>query len=248
MPDFRSYCPTLSPENPLIRLSSEESHHLVSVNRARVGDPVMVFDGQGHEWECELTEANKREATLAGKRFAQHEPLPYEIALAQAIPKGKGLENIIRKATEIGIQHIFPLTSERTESKIRSERQPAKSEKWLTAAIEGAKQCGNPFLPTIHPTQNVDSFLEESAQRFSLKVIASLQSNSVSLRSALLRTPCEAVPNGIFLVGPEGDYSEREYAHIESAGFQAITLGPYVLKCETAAVNALSILRYEWSQ
>lgn len=247
MPDFRSYCPALSPENPLIALSSDESHHLVSVNRARPGDPVIVFDGQGQEWECELSEANKRKAVLSGKRFTKHERLPYEIALAQAIPKGKGLENIIRKATEIGIQHIFPLTSERTESKIRSERQKTKSDKCLTSAIEGAKQSGNPFLPEIHPTQTLERFLEDAAQQFSLKLIASLQSNSISLKQAIASTSLEAKRSGVFLVGPEGDYSNREYDQIHSAQFQAITLGPYVLKCETAAVNALSILRHEWS-
>lgn len=247
MPDFRSYCPALSPDNRIIQLSSDESHHLVSVNRARSGDPVVVFDGQGQEWECELTEANKRKAILSGKQFIHHPSLAYEIALAQAIPKGKGLESIIRKATEMGIQHIFPLTSERTESKIRSDRQDAKSEKWLTAAIEGAKQSGNPFLPKIHPVQTLDRFLEEASQQFSLKLIASLQSNSVSLKVATTSIGPSSNPTGVFLVGPEGDFSDREYAHIESAQFKPVTLGPYVLKCETAAVNALSILRHEWS-
>ncbi len=245
MPDFRSYCPTLSPDNPLIQLSNDESHHLVSVNRARSGDPVSVFDGQGQEWESELTEANKRKAILTGKRFIQNTPLSYEIALAQAIPKGKGLEGIIRKATEIGIQHIFPLASERTESKVRTDRQDTKSEKWLTAAIEGAKQSGNPFLPQIHPVQDLSHFLENGAQQFSLKLIASLQSDSVSLKTAIDSTG--VIPTGIFLVGPEGDFSDREYHQISSSGFLPITLGPYVLKCETAAVYAMSILRHEWS-
>lgn len=247
MPDFRSYCPALSPEIPLVSLSNDESHHLVSVNRGRTGDSVTVFDGLGSEWQCELTVANKREAVLRGSQFTRFEPLPYQIALAQALPKGKGLENIIRKATEIGIQHIFPLTSERTEAKIRSDREKTKSEKWLTAAIEGAKQSGNPFLPQIHPIQPLERFLENDAHAFSLRLIASLQPNSLSLKEAMPSNRLECKRSGVFLVGPEGDFSENEYRQINSGGFNPITLGPFVLKCETAAVNALSILRYEWS-
>ncbi len=246
MPDFRSYCESLSPENPLISLSSKESHHLVSVNRARPGDPVIVFDGKGLEWECELIDPNKRQATLEGRTFKKREPLRYEIALAQAIPKGKGLENIVRKATEIGIQHIYPILTERTEAKIKDDRQKTKSDKWLTSAIEGAKQSGNPFLPEVHPVQTLEQFLETQADRFSIKLIASLQTNSVSLKSALETSKAESVPSGIFLVGPEGDFSDREYARINAAGFQPIMLGPYVLKCETAAISALSILRHEF--
>ena len=246
MPDFRSYCPDLSPERSSITLSSEESHHLIAVNRAREGHPVVVFDGKGQEWICEVLDANKRAARLEGKRFVRHDPLPHRIGLAQAIPKGKGLESIIRKATEIGIQHIFPLTTERVESRIKSDREKNKSTKWLTAAIEGAKQSGNPFLPQIHPVEALEDFLNASADSFDLKLIASLQPNTLPFKEAIAARNNESPSSGIFLVGPEGDLSPSEYDRIADAGFQPITLGPYVLKCETAAVSALSILRHEW--
>lgn len=246
MPDFRSYCPNLSSERSSITLSSEESHHLVAVNRAREGHAVIVFDGRGCEWTCEIREANKRAAILEGKRFFRHNPLPYRIGLAQAIPKGKGLEGIIRKATEIGIQDVFPLSTERTESRIKSDREKTKSDKWQTAAIEGAKQSGNPFLPQIHPIVSLEDFLKDDIEGYSLKLIASLQPNTLSFKDAIASSSDPSNKSGIFLVGPEGDFTPLEYDRIADATFQPITLGPYVLKCETAAVSALAILRHEW--
>ena len=207
---------------------------------------MIVFDGRGHEWTCQIREANKRAAILEGKRFVRNDPLPYRIGLAQAIPKGKGLEGIIRKATEIGIQDVFPLSTERTEARIKSDREKAKSDKWQTAAIEGAKQSGNPFLPQIHPIASLEDFLKDEIEGYSLKLIASLQPNTLPFKDAIASSSDSSMKSGIFLVGPEGDFSPSEYDRIADAAFQPITLGPYVLKCETAAVSALAILRHEW--
>ncbi len=245
MPDLRSYHPNLSPDQPEIALSSEESQHLVAANRGRNGDPVTVFDGEGREWECDLVEADKRSARLLGRSFTQHSPPNSTIALAQAIPKGKGLEAIVRKATELGIQSVYPLVTNHTEMKIKADRAETKSEKWKTAAIEGAKQSGNPFIPKIHAARGLEQLIEETADSFAIQLVASLQPNSLSTKQALgSRAPADS-PSALILIGPEGDFSDREYAAIAAARFQPITLGPHVLKCETAAVAALSILRHE---
>lgn len=245
MPDFRSYCPKIAQETPLITLSPDESHHLISVNRARQGDPVVVFDGLGNEWLSEISMANKRETRLEGRTFRKHPPPLQKIALAQAIPKSKGLESIIRKATELGIQVVYPLISERTETKIRNGKEKSKNDKWMTIAIEGAKQSGNPFLPTIHQAQSLGSFLKGEAGQFQLKLIASLEADSLPLHKRIEQAAQTSATSGVFLVGPEGDFSETEYAQIRHAGFLPISLGPYVLKCETAAIKALSILQHE---
>lgn len=248
MPDFRSYCPALDPNTPQITLSADESHHLISVNRARQGDPVVIFDGLGNEWSSEITTANKRETVLEGKTFIRHPGPLQRIAFAQSIPKSKGMENIIRKATELGIQDIYPLISNRTETKIRDGKEKTKSEKWLGAAIEGAKQSGNPFIPTIHPAQPLDLFLEKESGNFQLKLIASLEEGSTPLHGQIEQAIQNPNASGMFLVGPEGDFTEAEYARIRQADFLPVSLGPYVLKCETAAVKALSILQHEFSK
>ncbi|HVW21282.1 MAG TPA: RsmE family RNA methyltransferase [Opitutaceae bacterium] len=247
MPDFRAYWTPSSPEPAEITLDPEESHHLVAVNRAGAGDTVTVFDGKGAEWICELGAADRRAARLK-VRFAQKAPpLPYAISLGQALPKGGGMDAIVRKATELGAARIIPLESERTQVHVAAERSDRKIEKWRTAAIEAAKQCGNPWLPEIAPVQLAAAFME-SARDYELKLIGSLQPGAQPLQEALARfrqARGRAPRTALWLIGPEGDFTPAELSQARSCGFEGITLGPLVLRCETAAVFALSVLSYE---
>jgi len=247
MPDFRAFCSPATAEPTEIVLSPEESHHLVTVNRAKVGDTVVAFNGRGMEWICELTSDRKQAATLK-VRFAQKaRPLPYEITLGQALPKGGSMDAIVRKATEIGAARIVPLESERTQVHLDGDRSDKKIDKWQTAALEAAKQCGNPFLPEIAPVQKASAFME-AAKGYDLKLIASLQSGAKSLKTVLqtFRASSGRAPTKVlWLVGPEGDFNPAEMSLSRSTGFEPITLGPLVLRCETAAVYALSVLSYE---
>jgi len=254
MPDFRVFCEPSSTEPTTLSLSSDESRHLVAVNRARLGDTVVAFDGRGNEWIGELADASKTAATLR-LRFAQKiPPLPYSITLGQALPKGDSMERIVRKATEIGTAQIVPLQSERTQVHLAPERQDKKHGKWHTAALEAAKQCGNAYLPEIAPLQTATAFMEATAtassdHRYDLKLIASLQPGAKSLKSVLgdfaTAHGGKAPRKVLWLVGPEGDFTPAEMSAAASCGFQPVTLGPLVLRCETAAIYALSILSYE---
>ena len=247
MPDFRAFCSPATAEPAELTLSAEESHHLVVVNRARLGDTVVAFDGRGAEWICELTGDRKNAATLKVRFKQKQHPLPYEITLGQALPKGQFMDAIVRKATEIGVVRIVPLESERTQVHLEGERSERKIEKWQTAALEAAKQCGNPFVPEILPVQNAAAFME-SARGYDLKLIASLQPGAKSLKAVLAAfqaAQTRAPKKVLWLVGPEGDFTPAEMNLSSSAGFEPITLGPLVLRCETAAAYALSILSYE---
>ncbi|MDR0353819.1 MAG: 16S rRNA (uracil(1498)-N(3))-methyltransferase [Opitutaceae bacterium] len=257
MPDFRVHCPP--PENAdaasaaELRLSPEESHHLVAVNRARAGARVVAFDGRGREWDCELVNASKNAAVLRVRAVRQAAPLPFEITLAQALPKGQAMEAIVRKATEIGARRIVPLESERTQVHLDGDREDRKIDKWRVAALEAAKQCGNPWLPGIEPLQNATAFLRASAGRadHDLRLIASLHPGACSLKTILAdfraanggRLPRRA----LWLIGPEGDFSPDEMAVALACGIKPVTLGPLVLRCETAATYALSVLAHELS-
>ena len=247
MPDFRAYCTPPTAEPAELTLSADESHHLVAVNRARTGDTVVAFDGRGTEWICELA-GDKKNAAVLKVRFRQKaKPLPYEITLGQALPKGASMDAIVRKATEIGAAHIAPLESERTQVHLDGERSDRKIEKWQTAALEAAKQCGNPFLPEIAPVQKAAAFME-SARGYDLKLIASLQPGAQSLKRILasFQTAQGRPPRTVlWLIGPEGDFTPAEMSLSRTAGFEPITLGPLVLRCETAATYALSVLSYE---
>ncbi|MBI4623669.1 MAG: 16S rRNA (uracil(1498)-N(3))-methyltransferase [Verrucomicrobia bacterium] len=247
MPDFRSFCTPSTAEPVELTLSPEESHHLVAVNRARIGDTVVAFDGRGTEWICELT-ADRKQAAVLKVRFKQKlKPLPYEITLGQALPKGPFMDAIVRKATEIGAACIVPIESERTQVHLDGERSERKIEKWQTAALEAAKQCGNAFLPAVLPVQKAAAFIE-GARGYDLKLIASLQPGAKSLKTVLAAFQAahgRAPKKVLWLVGPEGDFTPAELSQSRSCGFEPITLGPLVLRCETAAAYALSILSYE---
>jgi 16S rRNA (uracil1498-N3)-methyltransferase len=247
MPDFRVHATPAQAEPTELILSADESHHLIVVNRAALGHTVVAFDGRGSEWICELAAADKRAARLKVRFKQKLQPLPFSITLGQALPKGGTMDDIVRKATEIGATRIVPLASERTQVHLDADRSDKKIETWAHAALEAAKQCGNPWLPEITPVQTASAFME-SARGYDLKLIASLQPGAKSLKSVLAATTAalgRSPRSAVWLVGPEGDFTPAELSIARSAGFEPITLGPLVLRCETAAVYALSVLSYE---
>ncbi len=247
MPDFRAYCESTDPTAREIRLSAEESHHLVVVNRCGRGEPVIAFDGHGHEWICECADPAKAAAVLRVKEFRQAKPLPCAITLAQALPKGATMDEIVRQATELGVVRIAPLIAERTQVHLDGDRAEKKTEKWRTTAIEAAKQCGNPWLPEIVPIQKLADYLAAAGDH-DLKLVASLHAGATSLKKALAHYHAKNArpPHRVlWLVGPEGDFSPAEMTALIMAGFTPITLGPLVLRCDTAALCALSILSHE---
>jgi 16S rRNA (uracil1498-N3)-methyltransferase len=250
MSDFRAFSPLTAAAPAEITLEPEESHHLVAVNRAPAGATVVVFNGRGTEWTCALRGADRRAARLEVQAARQAPPRPHALTLAQALPKGGGMDAIVAKATELGAARIVPLESERTQVHLGAERGDRKLAKWRTAAIEAAKQCGNPWLPEIGPVQTLADFLKGAVPAAELRLLASLEPGARSLAAALAawragRTPGAAPASAAWLIGPEGDFSPAEHAAARAAGFAGVTLGPWVLRCETAAVAALSVLAYE---
>lgn len=251
MPDFRAYAPAAAAAAAEIRLDPGESHHLVTVNRCGRGDPVTAFDGRGREWLAECTDPSKAAAALRVKSSRLAPPLPHQITLGQALPKGSTMDDIVRQATEVGAARIVPLLSERTQVHLAGDRADKKVEKWRTTAIEAAKQCGNPWLPEISPIESYAAFVSATGD-YDLKLIASLHGGATTLKHALAhyRTHHSAghqnAPRKVlWLIGPEGDFSPAEMTAAITAGFQPITLGPLVLRSDTAAIYALSILSHE---
>lgn len=247
MPDFRAYCQPSEPAPAEIRLSPEESHHLVTVNRCGRGDPVVVFDGHGREWLTECSDPSKSATVLRVKESRPAATRAFAITLAQALPKGSVMDDIVRQATEVGAARIVPLLSQRTQVHLDGDRADKKIEKWRTAAIEAAKQCGNPWLPEIMPIQNLASLLA-AAKDYDLKLVASLHAGPTTMKKALTTFAHKhghAPLSPLWLVGPEGDFSPSEMTAAITAGFVPVTLGPLVLRSDTAAIYALSILSHE---
>ena len=240
----------LPPEHcngPLLTLTGREARHALQVLRVRQGDRLTVLDGAGRERICEVHAHTRDQVSLAVIESKATPPLPCRITLLQAIPKGKIIESIIQKATELGASRIVPLLSERTAIHLGLEDASARAEKYRQAAIEAVKQCGNPWLPQIEAPLTPDDFLARR-EPFDLALIASLQPGSRHPRQhlqAFLREQGRTPQTVCVWVGPEGDFTPEEMAAIQTAGALPITLGPLVLRSETAAVYCLSILNYE---
>ena len=172
-------------------------------------------------------------------------PLPYSITLLQAITKGRSMDFIIQKATELCVHRIVPLASGR--SVVRVENLKSKMEKWRTIAIESIKQCGCPWMPIIEAPITPREFLARHEQ-FDLPMLASLQGNTRHPRDYITDYVQEQnrLPRSLAVrIGPEGDFSPSEANDILSSGIHPITLGRVILRSETAALYSLSVLNYE---
>ena len=247
LPVHRFYIPPAAWNPDALRLDEAESHHALNVLRLQPGEKIVVFNGQGTEATAQLLpESTKRAVILQTLHRAKTPPLPCRVTLAQAIPKGKNMDLIVQKATELGAAEIAPLLSERTVTRVESdENASVKQAKWQATVIEAAKQCGQNWLPTVAlPQTPKEFFAARLPGTFDLMLIASLQSDSRHLR-ALLAEHAAKPRNALILVGPEGDFTPAEIGLAKSAGCRPITLGPIVLRTETAAIYCLSVLSYE---
>ncbi|MGD1018968.1 MAG: 16S rRNA (uracil(1498)-N(3))-methyltransferase [Verrucomicrobiia bacterium] len=225
-------------------LSAEEAHHALHVLRLKVGDTLNVFDGRGHEAQCAIAEIAKDTVRLKVLTQTTTPALPFRITLAQAIPK-KSMDLIVQKATELGVAVIVPLASERTLVKLDEDSK--KMDRWREIALESCKQCGNNWLPEIQSPQNARDFLG-ALPKYDLKLIASLQPDAKPFKSILSSTPSLSSLNSptlLILIGPEGDFTPAELGMAKSAGCLPLSLGPLVLRAETAAIYTLSILHHE---
>jgi 16S rRNA (uracil1498-N3)-methyltransferase len=225
-------------------LIGNEAYHAQHVLRLKAGDTVNVFDGRGHEAHCRIAEVTKDSIELTILERSSNPPLPFRISLAQAIPK-KNMDLIVQKATELGVAVMVPLLSERTI--VQLDDKSKKMDRWREIALDACKQCGNNWLPEIQPPQKLTTFLNASGD-FDLKLIASLQPDAELLRR-ILSNPSTlqhaASPSVLILIGPEGDFTLGELSLAKSAGCLPLSLGSLVLRADTAALYALSILHHE---
>jgi 16S rRNA (uracil1498-N3)-methyltransferase len=243
----RSY---IAPENwnpDALRLGDGEAHHMRDVLRLKAGEKIVVFNGKGHEITAELVDIARGEIRLRKLHEAQTPPLRCQITLGQAIPKGKNMDLIVQKAVEIGAAEIAPILSDRTVVRLDEESAASKQSKWQTVAIEAAKQCGQNWLPRVQVPQTMAQFFQ-LPRRFDLQLIGSLQSDAVHLKKILAEYSAEhgdRPTSVLMLVGPEGDFTPAELSLARSHGCRPITLGPIVLRVETASIYCLSVLSYE---
>src|SRR5207244_4441610 len=198
----------------------------------KAGDRVVVFNGRGVEATGEIIHAKKNRVELRTLHHAKSTPLRCEITLGQAIPKGKNMDLIVEKATELGAAAIVPLLSERTVVRADEGEALVKRDKWQRVAIEAAKQCGQNWVPAVAKPQTPKDFFQ-SGEKFDLMLIASLQPDSRKLKEVLAELGAKKLVRVLILVGPEGDFTPAEINLAKNAGCRPITLGPIILRTET---------------
>ena len=214
------------------------------------GEKLVLFNGCGREITAEIIDLGSSEIRLRKLHEAETPPLRCRIVLGQAVPKGKNMELIVQKAVEIGADQIAPIISDRTVVQVDSESAVQKQAKWQQIAIEAAKQCGQNWLPRVHVPRKLAEFFDAATPNagFDLRLIGSLQPDAQHLKKILADYSSEhqhRPQSVLMLVGPEGDFTPAELALARRHGCRPITLGPIILRVETAAIYCLSVLSYE---
>lgn len=243
----RFYLPPSDCGASSITLAGREAHHALHVLRIRNGEAVTVLDGEGHVLLCEVTSSQRDHLNLKVLERKAGPALPCHITLAQAIPKGKLFEAIIQKATELGVSRIVPLLTERVVGKLSAAETSAKVQKWRQVAIEAIKQCGSSWLPKIEAPLSVEKFLPLQTE-VDLSLVGSLKLHSQHpgrFFEEFTQAHGKKPSTVSVAIGPEGDFTSAELSALEAAGAKPITLGPLVLRTETAALYCLSFINYE---
>lgn len=210
----------------------------IQVLRLRVGDELVLFNGDSHAYVAELSELEKRHAAchIVDKQQKNSES-PLDLILVQAISSGDRMDFTLQKSVELGVNQIVPILSERCVVKLSGERADKRMARWQEIVISACEQCGRNTVPIVQPIVSLRDYLREKDER--LHVLMSLN-HAKSLREI-------APPSHIALmIGPEGGWTAAEEQLAFQAGCQAITLGQRVLRTETASLAAIAAMQTLW--
>ena len=243
----------IDPQNNQVVLVDDPFHHLIHVLRKKRGQWVEAFDGQGGAYRAQILEIMPDKAILA---FGERKLLPqmenYQLTLGVAILKGKQMNWMVQKVTELGVGTIVPLLTRRTISR-RSDHVPTKTAKWEKIAIEAAEQCGRIYVPNIHHPIRLEDFFSQIGD-FDAKLLAWEGQAGVKKASGLREWASHAIPvlknlgrqvSILLLIGPEGGFARQEVELAEGVGFIPFGLGRNILRSETAALIASALLMVE---
>ncbi len=221
-----------------VSLSREESHHLARVLRARPGDVVELMDGCGHVGQAVVAGIDGRELVLEVSGWEEVSLPACSQVLAQAIPKGKTMDGVLRRVTEIGVHQVVPLVTARTEVRLEPKKASGKRGHWEQVVLEACKQSGNPWAPEIAPVCGFAEWVSALSDPGpgECRLMGSLLPGAGFLSTVW---PSGKVDRVLWAIGPEGDFTAEEYEALSRAGFRAVTLGTHVLRVETAVSVAL---------
>lgn len=231
------YTSTPLQEHVTFELDSNAAQHLVKVLRMKEGDLIRLFDGSGAFFPATLIQTGKKHVSVKteAKELTNTESALHT-HIGQVMSRGDRMDYAIQKSTEMGVSEITPLISERCEVKLNKEREDKRLRHWQQVAISAAEQCGRATIPVIHGVQSIEQWVNE---REGLSLV--LHHRDTQQLGDLDK------PSSVnILIGPEGGLSENEIAMAQEQHFISTTLGPRVMRTETAPVTALSIVQWLW--
>jgi 16S rRNA (uracil1498-N3)-methyltransferase len=218
-------------------LSEEASHHLINVLRFKVNEQFTVFDGQNHEYQVLLSALKKKSAeitVLSCQDVSRESKL--HLHLAQGIPKGDRMSFSLQKAVELGVREYTPLWTQHAAFKWDAKLNEKKIQQWQAIIIAACEQSGRNYIPKLHSIMHIDDFIEQSPSdnSFILDPYEGQHWQNLTWKEPLQAT---------LLIGPEGGLSNQEVQKARDHGYQGLTLGPRILRTETAVLTALSVLQ-----
>jgi 16S rRNA (uracil1498-N3)-methyltransferase len=237
MPRF--YCPQPLAEGALVDLPEAVAHH-VRVVRLQPGAQLTLFNGDGSEYAAHLQKVGKKQATaLVGGPSRPQRELPYAVTLVQALPEAAKMDWIIEKAVELGVHTIVPVQAQRSVVRLTGERADKRQAHWRGVIVAAAEQSGRNILAVLHPLSSLQNALSAGPSA----VLLLSPRATVSLTGWAEERAAQDVR---LLVGPEGGFTADEEQQAIAAGAQLVSMGPRVLRTETAALAALAALSALW--
>lgn len=223
-----------------LRIEGDQAHYLTRVLRLRTGSDVIIFDGSGPEYPAVITEIQKQFATLqTGDARLRDVESPLDVRLVQGISRGERMDFVVQKAVELGVHRISPVLTEFSVVRLNEDRANRRAAHWNKVAQSACEQCGRNRVPVVDEPLALQDFLQQDAAADCRLLLHPGASKSLER----IARPARGVE---LLIGPEGGLSAAEREAAVAAGFTGVSLGPRVLRTETAALAALAIMQALW--
>ena len=227
-----------------IEITGSDAHHLMHVMRAKAGQEVTVVDDAGCVARMEMTAFREDAVTLTLKeRLAADTESPLKLVLAQCLLKADKMDYVVQKAVELGVTEIIPVKSHNCVVRYDAKKAAARQQRWQKIAEEAAKQCGRTALTSVTPITDLSGLLKDNSCAEDTEIIFCYENEDENTVKSCLRAA--QGKRLILLVGPEGGFTLDEAQTVQEAGGRAVTLGPRILRAETAAVAAVTVAQYE---
>ncbi len=234
----RIFTPQALIPNSSLVLAEGQSHYLSKVLRMQAGRELILFNGEGGEYSAEISAAHKKYVDVSVKEFsAENRQSHLQLELAIGVSRGERMDWVLQKATELGVTKITPLMTERTEVKLGGERADKKMEHWQQILISACEQCQRNILPGLSEPRNFSEWISECDAE--LKFVLHHRDNQGLPQDKNTQSVA-------LLIGPEGGLDEDEIVQAIAQKFSPLTLGPRVLRTETAPVAAISLVQFLW--